>query len=98
MEVDINEEVILNCSASSSPHSVYTWIIPSGCSSCQKHRNNSTVTFIANISSSGGYICIAGNDYGSITKQIAVNVICKFLNIFYAMQSSAYMKTVNAML
>ena len=79
IEVNIDEEVILNCSASSSPHSVYTWIIPSGCSSCQKHSNNSSVTFIANISSSRDYICVAGNDYGSITKQIGVNVICKFL-------------------
>ena len=81
MEVNINEEVILNCSASSSPHSVYTWLIPRGCSSCQTHSNNSAVTFIANIFNSGDYICVAENYFGSITKQITVNVICKFISI-----------------
>ena len=87
MEVNTNEEVILNCSASSSPPSVYTWIIPSVCSSCQKHSNNSTVTFIANISNSGKYICEAENDYGSITKQITINVFCKFIYMHtYCMQ------------
>ena len=42
------------------------------------------MTFIANISSSGDYICVAKNNFGSIAKQITVNVNCKFiLNGFY---------------
>ena len=84
MVVDVNEEVILNSSASSSPHAVYTWLIPRVCSSCQKHRNDSIMTVIANISSSGDYICVAKNSYGSVTKQFTINVNCKFtLNWFY---------------
>ena len=77
--VNVSEEVILNCSASGSPDPVYTWSTPDSCSSCPKLRNDSVVIFIADISKSGDYICVAENDYGTNTKQITINVLCKLI-------------------
>ena len=79
VEVNVSEEVVLNCSASSSPDPVYSWSIPDSCSSCPKVSNESVLKFTANISSKGDYICVAENNYGTATKQITLNVICKLI-------------------
>ena len=78
VEVNVSEEVVLNCTASSSPDPVYSWlIIPDSCSSCPKYSNDSIINFTANISSKGDYICAAKNDYGTATKRVTINVLCK---------------------
>ena len=78
MEVNVSEEVTLNCSASSSPDAVYSWSIPDSSSSYPKFSNDSVITFTVDITSSRDYICTAENDYGTDTKLVAINVICKF--------------------
>ena len=79
VEVNVSEEVVLNCSTSSSPDPVYSWTIPGSCSSCPAVSNGSVLKFTANISSKGDYICVAENDHGTATKQITLNVICKLI-------------------
>ena len=82
MEVNVSEEVILNCSASASPDPMYTWITPDPCSSCPKFNNDSVMMLTADISKSGDYICEAENVYGIDTKQITINVHCKTLHSY----------------
>ena len=79
VEVNVSEQVTVNCSTSSSPDPIYTWLIPDSCSSCPQFSNDSIVHFTVDISSSGEYICIAENDYGTDAKQITINVICKLV-------------------
>ena len=79
VEVNVSEEVALNCSASSLPDPVYTWSIPDSCSSCPKFSNDSVMSFTADISSNGDYICMAENDYGNVTKHITISVLCKLI-------------------
>ena len=79
MEVKVNEEVILNCTASASPGPVYSWSFPDSCSSCPNTNNDSVFIFTAeDIKDSGEYTCIAENQYGTDTKQITIRVLCKF--------------------
>ena len=79
MEVNVSKEVILNCSASSSPDPSYTWFTPDSCSSCPKFNNDSVMICTADITTSGEYICVAENDYGIDTKQTTINVLCKLM-------------------
>jgi len=76
--VNINEEVILNCSASSSPDPVYSWSIPDSCLSCPSTSNDSILIFFAqNITDSGEYICVAENEYGSVLQGFSLHIACK---------------------
>ena len=77
VEVNVSEEVVLNCSASSSPDPVYSWSIPDFCSSCPKFSNNSVMIFTVDITKMGDYICVAENEYGTVTKQTAIDVLCE---------------------
>ena len=81
VEVNVTEEMVLNCSASSSPDPVYTWSIPHSCSSCPDFSNNSVITFTADIFSNGNYICVAENNYGSATKHVTISVLCEILSV-----------------
>ena len=76
--VNVSEEVILNCTVSSSPDPVYSWSIPESCSSCPKTSNDSVFIFTAkDITDSGEYTCVAENEYGNITKRFSLHVPCK---------------------
>jgi len=94
IEVNISEEVILNCSASSSPDPVYSWNISDSCSSCPNFSNDSIIIFTADISNSGDYICVAENDYGNTTKYITINVICKLINTYSYIHKYSYIKII----
>ena len=67
VRVNVNEEVILNCTVSSSSDLVYNWSIPDYCSSCPHFYNYSVLTFTAHSTDSGDYICVAENEYGNIS-------------------------------
>ena len=67
VRANISEEVVLNCSASSSPDPVYNWSIPTNCTSCPHSHNHSVVSFAANSTDSGEYICTAENMHGNIS-------------------------------
>ena len=81
VEVNVSEEVVLNCSASSLPDPVYNWTTPDSCTSCPRFSNDSVITFTVDISSSGDFVCVAENKYGTDTKQITIIVHCKLINI-----------------
>ena len=73
--VNVSEEVILNCTVSSSPDPVYSWSIPNSCSSCPNTSNDSVLIFTAeDITDSGVYTCVAENKYGNITVTFTVTV------------------------
>ena len=76
--VNVNEQVVLNCTVSSSPDSVYNWSIPDTCSFCPHTNNDSVMIFTADITDRGEYVCEANNEYGSIQRRFTVNVICKW--------------------
>ena len=65
--VNVSEEVVLNCSVSSSPDPVYSWSIPSNCLSCPNNYNHSVLSFTADSTNSGEYICTAENIHGKIS-------------------------------
>ena len=67
VRVNLSEEVVLNCTVSSSPDPVYSWSIPSNCSFYPHSYNYSVLTFTADTSDSGEYICTADNKRGSIS-------------------------------
>ena len=67
VRVNVSEEVVLNCSVSSSPDPVYSWSIPKNCSFCPHSYNHSVLSFIADSTDSGEYICAAENKHGSIS-------------------------------
>ena len=75
VRVNVSEDVILNCSVSSSPDPVYSWSIPSNCSSCPYSYNHSVLSFTADCTDSGEYICTAENQHGNIS--IVFNVFVK---------------------
>jgi len=91
MMVNISEQVVLNCTVSSSPDPVYNWSTPDTCSSCPHTNNDSVMIFTANITDSGVYGCTAGNVYGNIQMTFTVNINCKgivhsvmhCINLFY---------------
>ena len=72
-----SEQVVLNCTVSSSPDPVYNWSIPDTCSSCPHTNNDSVMIFTADITDSGKYVCTAGNQYGTVTSYFDFNVVCK---------------------
>ena len=75
--VNVSEEVTLNCSASASPDPMYSWSIPELCSSCPQPHNNKIMTFTANLTDSGKYVCIVENQYGNVSKELFIHVNCK---------------------
>ena len=76
--VNVSEQVVLNCTVSSSPDPVYNWSIPDTCSSCPHTNNDSVIIFTADITDSGEYVCTAGNEYGRICRRFTVQVMCKY--------------------
>ena len=77
MLVNISEQVVLNCTVSSSPDPVYNWSIPDTCSSCQPTNNDSVMIFTADITDSGEYVCDAKNEYGNVTIYFDFRIACK---------------------
>jgi len=75
--VNVSQQVILNCTASSSPDPVYNWSFPDSCSSCPQLHHSNVLIFTADITDSEKYICVAGNEYGNVSKEFHVHVICK---------------------
>ena len=75
--VNLSEQVVLNCTVSSSPDPVYNWSIPDTCSSCPHTNNDSVIIFTADITNSGKYVCEASNEYGSTQRRFTVHVMCK---------------------
>ena len=75
VRVNLSEEVVLNCSVSSSPDPMYSWFIPNNCLFCPHSYNYSVLTFTANTSNSGEYICTADNKHGNISVVFNVFVI-----------------------
>ena len=83
--VNVSEQVVLNCTVSSSPDPVYNWSIPDTCSSCPHINNDSVIIFTVDITDSGEYVCTAGNEYGRVTSYFDFNVVCKEIcTVFYA--------------
>ncbi|XP_065898890.1 immunoglobulin superfamily member 10-like isoform X3 [Dysidea avara] len=75
--VNVSEQVVLNCTVSSSPDPVYNWSIPDTCSSCPHNNNDSVMIFTADITESGNYVCKAKNEYGSVFKIFNIIVLSK---------------------
>ncbi|XP_065898904.1 contactin-5-like isoform X2 [Dysidea avara] len=71
------EQVVLNCTVSSSPDPAYNWSFPDTCSSCPLINNDSVMIFTADITDSGEYVCEAGNKYGSVYHSFNVKVLSK---------------------
>ena len=67
VRVNVSEEALLNCTVSSLPDPVYNWSFPDNCSSCPHSYNNSVLTFTANSTDGGEYICTAKNKHGNIS-------------------------------
>ena len=69
VRVNVSEEVVLNCSVSSSPDSAYNWSIPKNCSFCPHSYNHTVLSFITDSTDSGesNFICTARNKHGSIS-------------------------------
>ena len=74
VRVNVSEEVLLNCSVSSLPDPVYNWYFPDNCSSCPHSYNYSILTFTADSTNSGEYICMAKNKHGNISVEFDVFV------------------------
>jgi len=55
--VNVSQQVILNCTASSSPDPVYNWSFPDSCSSCPQLQHSNVLNFTADIIDSEKYIC-----------------------------------------
>jgi len=75
--VNVSEQVVLNCTVSSSPDPVYNWSIPDTCSSCSHANNDGAMIFTADINDSGEYVCEAKNEYGNIQMIFDVKIVCK---------------------
>ena len=75
--VNVSDEMILNCTVSASPDPVYSWSFPDSCSTCSHYHNNDIMLFIATITDSGEYTCMAKNEYGNVSKDFTVHVNCK---------------------
>ncbi|XP_065900378.1 neural cell adhesion molecule 1-A-like [Dysidea avara] len=75
--VNVSEQVVLNCTVSSSPGPVYNWSIPDTCSSCPHTNKDSVMIFTADSTDSGEYVCEAGNQYGSVYHKFTVLVTSK---------------------
>ena len=77
-EVNVGEDVILNCTASGSPDPLYSWSFPDSCSSCPNTSNDSVLTFTTeDVADSGQYTCVAENEYGNLSVTFNVTVVSK---------------------
>lgn len=77
-EVNVGEDVILNCTASGSPDPLYSWSFPDSCLSCPNTSNDSVLTFTTeDVSDSGQYTCVAENEYGNLSVTFNVTVVSK---------------------
>ena len=77
-EVNVGEDVILNCTASGSPDPVYSWSFPDSCSSCPNTSNDSVLILTAeDVTDSGEYTCVAENTYGNLSVTFNVTVTSK---------------------
>ena len=74
---NVSEEVILNCTVSSSPDPMYSWSIPDSCLSCPSTSNDSVLNFTGNDNNDGKYICEARNKHGIISMSFMVIIPCK---------------------
>ena len=75
---NVSEEVILNCTVSSSPDPVYSWSIPDSCSSCPNTNYDSVLIFTVDTTSGGQYICLAEDELkGNLSLSFIVIVTCK---------------------
>ena len=76
--LNVSEQVVLNCTVSSSPDPVYNWSIPGNCLSCPHINNDSVMIFTADITDSGEYGCKAKNKYGSVqmTFRVTISSMC----------------------
>ena len=81
--MNVSEQVVLNCTVSSSSDPVYNWSIPDTCSSCPHTNNDSVMIFTADITDRGEYVCEAGNEYGSVQMTFTVNIYCKCFILYY---------------
>ena len=76
--VNVSAEVTLNCTVSSSPDPVYTWLIPDSCSYCSPISSDSVLIFTTdNTTYSGKYTCVAENEHGNLSMTFNVTVISK---------------------
>ena len=74
---------MLNCTVSSLPDPVYSWFIPGNCSSCPHFNNYSILTFTADKTDSGEYICAAGNIHGNIS--VIFNIFVNGMYVTYVL-------------
>ena len=72
--MNVSEQVVLNCTMSSSPDPVYNWSIPDTCSSPPYTNNDSIMIFTAHINDSGEYVCESKNKYGSVQMIFIVQI------------------------
>ena len=80
VRVIVGEEVILNCTVSTSPDPVYSWSFPDYCSSCPNTSNDSILIFTAeDITDSGEYTCVTENQYGNLSVTFTVTVFSKYV-------------------
>ena len=68
---NIGMQVTLNCSVSSSPDPVYNWSNTGSYSSCPQQHPSNIMTFTADITDSGKYVCVAENEYGMSQKNLS---------------------------
>ena len=84
VRVNVSEEVVLNCSVSSSPDPVYSWSFPDSCSSCPNTSNDSVLIFTAeDVTDSGEYTCVAENQYGKLHKSLVCTSSVSHISIPY---------------
>ena len=77
MIVNVSDKMILNCTVSASPDPVYIWLFPDSCPSCPHYYNKSVIFLNADVTDSGEYVCMAKNEYGSVSQEFDVHVNCK---------------------
>ena len=96
--VSSGQQVVLNCTVSSSPDLMYNWSIPYTCSSCPHNNNDSVMIFTADITDNGEYVCKAKNRYGATQITFTVEVLgisfiqaaCKCLKLLEMIKSSTF--------
>ena len=80
--VNVSTEVTLNCTVSALPVPVYSWSFPDSCISCPNTSNESVLIFtLEDIADSGGYTCVAENEYGNASNGFSLHVACKHISL-----------------